>query len=92
MLIGVNSWQKPLWFWLVQVTVHTITVLGAGTYTVGDTANAWARVFAAGGPLGGSLEATDYVALATNGEVAVDWNLALAAQGKLILRLGDRIG
>lgn len=51
------------------VSVHTITVPGAATYTLGSTVNARVRVFAAGGAPGGSLDATDYVGLATNGEV-----------------------
>jgi hypothetical protein len=51
------------------VSQQTISVPGSGTYNVGDTVNARARVFASGGAPGGTLDAADYMGLATNGEV-----------------------
>ena len=51
--------------------LHTdqITVPSAGSYTEGNSVFVRARVFPSGGAPGGTLDLTDYVGLASDGEV-----------------------
>jgi hypothetical protein len=51
------------------ISTQSITVPGAGTYTVGNALYVRARVFPSGGAPGGTLDASDSTGLARNGEV-----------------------